>query len=176
MKSVMRCYVINSIKSSNGKVISVICDGNPTNQAFFNLFERVEEKPWLTKCGIFLLFDYVHLLNIRNNWITEKTQKLHFENDQNMTAKWSELKCIFDFKKNQLIKLSRLNFAAIYPKPIERQKVSHCLKVFCDETIAALKTYSKVIHPCNMIETICFLEKVTKFWKIISVKEIYGDT
>ena len=57
----------NSIKSK-GKVISVICNGNRTNQAFFNLFERVEEKPWLTKCGIFLLFNYVHLLkNIRNN-------------------------------------------------------------------------------------------------------------
>ena len=48
--------------------------------------------------------------------------------------------------------------------------------MFCDETIAALKTYSVVIHPCIMNETICFLEKVTKFWKIFSVKEIYGDT
>ena len=81
-------YGNSSIESSNGKVISVICDGNRTNQAFFNLFERVEEKPLLTKCGIFLLFDYVHLLkSIRNNWITENTQELHFENDQNMTAK-----------------------------------------------------------------------------------------
>ena len=95
------CYVINSIKSSNGKVISVICDGNRTNQAFFNLFERVEEKPLLTKCGIFLLFDYVHLIkNIRNNWITEKTQELNFENDQSMTAEWSDLKCILNFKKD----------------------------------------------------------------------------
>ena len=92
-----------------------------------------------------------------------------------MTAKWSDLKCILDFEKDQLIKLSRLNFVAIHPKPIVRQKVLHCLKVFCDETIAALKTYSKVIHPCNMNETICFLEKVTKFWKIVSVKEIYDD-
>ncbi|XP_065650888.1 uncharacterized protein LOC136079096 [Hydra vulgaris] len=171
------CYVINSIKSSNGKVISVICDGNQTNQAFFNLFERVEEKPWLTKCGIFLLFDYVHLLkSIRNNWITKKTQELHFEKNQDMTAKWSDLKCLFDFEKDQLIKLSRLNFVAIHPKLIERQNVSHCLIVFCDETIPALKTYSKVIHPCNINETIWFLEKVTKFWKIVSVKEIYGDT
>ena len=85
------------------------------------------------------------------------------------------LNVFFDFEKDQLIKLSRLNFFAIHPKPIERQKVSHCLKVFCDKTIAALKTYSKVIHPCNMNETICFLEKVTKFWKTVSVKEIYGD-
>ena len=110
------CYLINSSKSSNRKVISVICDGNRTNQASLN-FERVEEKPLLTKCGIFLLLDYVHLLkNIRNNWITKKTQELHFENDQNITAKWSDLKCIFDFKKDQLIKLSRLNFGSYTPK------------------------------------------------------------
>ena len=93
-----------------------------------------------------------------------------------MTTKWSDLKCIFDFEKDQLIKLSRLNFVAIQPKPIKRQKVSHCLKVFCHETIAGLKTYSKVIHPCSMNETICVLEKITKFWKIVSVKEIYGNT
>ena len=61
-----------------------------------------------------------------------------------MTAKWIDLKYIFDFERDQLIKLSRLNFVAIHPKPIERQKVSHCLKVFCDETIAALKTYSEL--------------------------------
>ena len=34
------CNVVNLINSSNGKVISAICDGNRTNQAFFNLFER----------------------------------------------------------------------------------------------------------------------------------------
>ena len=34
------------------------------------------------------------------------------------------------------------NKVAVQPKPIERQNVSTCLRVFCDETIAALR-----VHP-----------------------------
>ena len=35
---------------------------------------------------------------------------------------------------------SRLTEVAVRPKPIERQKVATCLRVFCDETCAALRT------------------------------------
>ena len=38
--------------------------------------------------------------------------------------------------------MSKLNKVAVQPKPIERQNVSTCLRVFCDETIAALR-----VHP-----------------------------
>ena len=36
---------------------------------------------------------------------------------------------------------SLLNGVAVRPKPIERQKVSTCLKVFCDETYTALRSH-----------------------------------
>ena len=59
--------------------MAVITDNNRTNQAFFKLFNTPESKPWKTSDGIFLLYDYVHLLkSVRNNWITEKTQNLEF--------------------------------------------------------------------------------------------------
>ena len=60
-------------------VKTVICDGNRNNQAFFRLFDTEPQQPWLTKGGMYLLYDFVHLLkNIRNNWLTEKMGELAF--------------------------------------------------------------------------------------------------
>ena len=66
---------IDLIKSSNSKIISIICDGNRINQSFFKKFETQPERPWLTVDNMFLLFDFVHLIkSIRNNWLTEKNR------------------------------------------------------------------------------------------------------
>ena len=154
----------------------MICDDNRVNQKCFKKFLTVPGKPWLTQDGMFLFFDYVHLLkNIRNNWITEKCSELKFyDNGIEMVAKWEILKSLYKREKDEIIKLSKLTEVSVYPKPIERQKVSHCLKFFCDETIAALKTTTYLpIDETN--ETVIFLEKILKFWKIVSTKEIYGD-
>lgn len=72
-------------------------------------------------------------------------------------------------KKNQF-KLSKLTEIAVLPRPIERQKVFHNLKMFCEETVTAMKT-----HPLNETrETVTFI-KGLKFWKIVSIKDIYGS-
>ena len=52
--------IINQVRNLNGNIVSIICDGNRTNQSFFTKFNRVS--PWLTSENIFLLFDYVHLM------------------------------------------------------------------------------------------------------------------
>ena len=65
---------IISIKTAGGTINSLICDNNRTNQKFFKSFPTVLNKPWVTTEGLFLLFDYVHIINhIRNNWLTEKS-------------------------------------------------------------------------------------------------------
>ena len=53
------------------------------------------------------------------------------------------------------------------PKPIERQNVSISLKVFCDETVAALKSNKQLE---NVNDTVTFLSKFVKFLKIVNVK------
>jgi len=58
-------------------------------------------------------------------------------------AKWSVLKKLHLMEERNLIKLSYLTPKSISPTPIERQKVSACLKIFCDITVAALRS-----HPC----------------------------
>ena len=62
------------IKSGSGKVKVIISDGNRVNQSAFKKFDTVENMPWKTNNGTYLLYDFVHLLkNIRNLWLTEKT-------------------------------------------------------------------------------------------------------
>lgn len=104
--------LISKILLANGNVIALICDGNRTNQVLFKRFEVITEKPWLTIDNKFLLFDYVHIVkNIRNNWMTEKTGELNFEDGGVLrTAKWEHLsKLYYAESKSPLVKLSKLN-------------------------------------------------------------------
>jgi len=97
--------------STAGVVVKAIkCDDNQVNQAFFRLYETISGKPWLTTDGIFLLFDFVHLLkNIRNLWLTEKTGELiFFENGHLKVAKWSHLRKLFNLEQAGLLNLSDL--------------------------------------------------------------------
>lgn len=128
--------IYENIKSqTGGEVSAIIADGNRVNQKFFARFNTEPEKPWLVKdSSTYLLYDYVHLLkSIRNNWLTEKCGELEFEaNGKVMVARWSDLVCLHSLEENSLIKVSRLSKIAVYPKPIERQRVSTCLQIFCD--------------------------------------------
>ena len=159
-----------AILSAGGEVKVIICDGNRTNQAFFKKFNTVPEKPWLTENGQYLLFDYVHLLkNIRNLWLTEKMGELIFEDNGIIrTAKWSHLKQLFELESGSMIKLSSLNEVAVAPKPVERQRVSSCLRVFCERTYHALLNHSGLSD--DKYDTAIFLNKVITWWKIINVK------
>ena len=76
---------IKMIREAGGDVKSVIVDGNRTNQKFFKSFPTVPGKPWLTTDGIYLLYDYVHLMkSIRNNWLTECDGEFNYLNN----GKW----------------------------------------------------------------------------------------
>ena len=48
--------IINLITNSCDDVVCVIDYNNRTNQGFLNHFDTVDEKPWKTKEGLFLLF------------------------------------------------------------------------------------------------------------------------
>ena len=119
----------------------------------------------------FLLYDYVHVVKcIRNNWLGEISGELKFEFEgEVMLAKWSDLQLLHEAESKTLIKLSKLNAVAVAPKPIERQKVSTCLRVFCDETIAALESHPK-LDGVDVHGTLQFIRIIVRFWKILNVK------
>ena len=142
----------------------------------FQKFETFPNKPWLTVDQTFLLFDYVHLLkNVRNNWITEKSQKIAFQipglNDETHVAKWEDLIQLFRLEASHCVSLSRLDSKSINPKPIERQNVTTCLRVFSDETLAALKTHPAV-NQDEVRGTAAFIKIFIDLWKILNVHSL----
>ena len=123
-----------------------------------------------------MLFDYVHLLkSIRNNWITEKTQELLYtKSGKQRTAKWSDLKKLHNFEKENLIIMSRLSDTSVCPKPIECQKVSTCLQAFCDRTVLALRTHL-LLNNLDVSDTANFINIFIEFWKIVNGHVSFED-
>ena len=143
--------IVKAIESEQeNKVIAVIADGHRTNQKYFSTWAMdfpSRSKPWLCEnSDIFLLFDYVNVVKcLRNNWLTEKTKRLQYTfNGVTQVAKWSDLVEVKEADSNSLLKLFKLNDVAVSPKPIERQSVSICLRIFCNKTIAALESHPKI--------------------------------
>ena len=101
----------------------------------------------------------------------KKTEIVFCENGVAKIAKWSHLVTLYKLESSCIRKLSKLNEVDISPKPIERQKVSTCLGVFCEETVAALT------HPgMSAVEgTAAFVMLVVKFGKIVNVKGLGAD-
>ncbi|XP_065659240.1 uncharacterized protein LOC136083651 [Hydra vulgaris] len=164
-------YTINNIE--NSKTLVIITDGNQVNQRFFGMFKTVDSKPWLTTSGIYLLYDYVHLLeSIRNNWLTKKTGELQFLNNKELAlAKWSDLETIYKTECNSLFKLSKLTAKSVYPKPIERQSVKFCLSVFCKKTVAVLRTHPEIENKA-FEGTAVFIEKIIFFRMLLMSKHL----
>lgn len=161
-----------AIESSGGDVKAIISDGNRTNQSFFKLYKTIPNKPWLTENGTYLLFDFVHLLkNIRNNWLTEQMGELTFKDDGIVRiAKWGHLTKLYLLESRSSLKMSKLNEIAVAPKPIERQKVNTCLKVFCEETYNAILNHPGMKDQNDREDTAIFIKKVMTWWTIMNVK------
>ena len=155
---------MENIAESSGKLKAIICDGNRTNQACFKKFTTVESEPWLTTDGIYLLYDYVHLMkNIRNLWITEVTLQLEYQ-DNGVThiAYFQHIRDLFHSEQKIFFKMSDLDETSVYPKPIERQRVKPCLNVFSEKTIVALDLFGNKTKT-DVSGTVLFLRKVHKW-------------
>ena len=162
-----------NIEQAGGIVKAIVCDGNRTNQAYFRKYVTLPDQPWLTEDGTYLLYDFVHLLkNIRNLWLTEKTGELTYVFEGVvLTAKWQVIRDIHELESYSLVKMSCLTDAAVNPKPIERQRVETCLKVFCNKTAQALLHHPKMKQTQKVADTYLFIEIVLKWWKILNVKQ-----
>ena len=112
--------------NSSAKLKVIICDGNRTNQNLFQKYETEDGKPWLKVDGIYLLFDYVHVLNnIRNSWFTEKILQLQFKHDgKTIISNFQHLRQLFHSEEEQTLKMSELDKVSIcIPEASERHRV-----------------------------------------------------
>ena len=126
----------------------------------------------------------MHLIkSIRPNWLTEKNGELVFKDNDgsDKTAKWNHLIELYEeeskvrLNESRTCGLSLHNGVAVRPKPIKREKVSTCLKVFCDETYTALRSHPSLINRDDVEETAEFIRSVTAMWKILNVCSKYKD-
>ena len=83
---------------------------------------------------LYLLYDPINLIkNIRNNWVTEKMQKLFFKGDKyqlTVTAKWVDLVFVYHDEKENDVHMTPLTYASLHPTNFEKQKVSIIQNIF----------------------------------------------
>ena len=149
------------------------------NQKMFKMFHEIHKSLTLSSVvhpisnprlpSLHLTYDPTHALqNIRNNWISDKTQTLKFvvpDTNVTITAKCNHLKIIYK-KERAMIKDTKLDHCSLFPNSFERQKVSLVLNVFNEKTVAASKQN-------NFDETAIFVEHVNKMWNILNVRSRY---
>ena len=113
------------------------------------------------------IYDPPHLLkNIRNNWMTEKTQTLVFidpDTKEEVTAKWQDLVDIYNEEQESILRETKLDYKTLYPNSFEKQKVNLAVNVFNQKTVVALRRRGK-------LGTASFVAHVTKMWEILNIK------
>ena len=63
--------------------------------------------------------------------------------------------------------MSKLTEVSVYPKPIERQSVAACLRVFCEVTCTAIINHPGMRNVDGRENTAAFIKIVVNRWKIL---------
>ena len=166
-----------TIHQCGSYVFLIMADNLFVNQKLLKIFhEKFKTKeifavthpvPNLKFSVMYSLYDPVHLIkNIRNNWITEKCQKLKFydpESGKHVIAAWGDLIKLNELESESAIRLTKLSPRALWPSNFEKQKVQLALNI-CNEKVFATLTFM------SFNETANFVGKVERMWRIINVK------
>ena len=173
-----QCKIIIEIIHQNfGFVFLLMSDNLRTNQKCFGQFHKTYGSVNVFSINhpvknthfeqLYIFYDPTHLVkNIRNNWVTEKMQKLRYFDtscEEAVTAKWSDLISIYNEEKDNDVRITPINYATLHPSNFEKQKVKLVQNVFNEKTVAALTI--KGYH-----DTATFVSHVTKLWNILNTK------
>ena len=139
--------------------------------------------------GLFLTFDFVHILKIiRNNWLNKKCDnKLFSCPDVNSIsddrcgfplkichASFRDIRMLYNSERDSLAKLApRLTSKACYPSNLERQNVKSVLKVVHESMIAALDIQNEQRCPVFKCNTSDFVGILLTLWKMFNVNMPY---
>lgn len=97
---------------------------------------------------------------IRNNWISEKCQKISLDNQT--IASFADVRQIYEEEKDSILKTTPLTQAAVNPSRLQLQNVQHVLRVFNDKVVAALKLKGRC-------ETADFVQTILNWWNVVNV-------
>ena len=95
-----------------------------------------------------------------------------YDNSKSWNASFSHLAVIYQLEQTSVIKQgNRLNYKCLHPHSIERLNVKLALRVFCDITVASLRTFGPSQEQLpNWEGTQFVIEIILKFWNIVNVK------
>ena len=95
-----------------------------------------------------------------------------YDNSKSWNASFSHLDVIYQLEQTSVIKQgNRLNYKCLHPHSMERHNVKLALRVFCDTTVASLRTFGPSQEQLpNWEGTQVFIEIIVKFWDIVNVK------
>lgn len=164
--------VIEFIQNCGFEVLCIITDNHRINR---NLFKKLSSNgiqfpnPQYSDKKFFLSYDFVHVFkNIRNNWVNLKNFDKAFvfpdfvNNDNIKMARFKDLRDAYDSEKHLVVKKAYiLNYKAMYPTNLEKQKVYLVDNIFHHSTIAAMRDF-------KYNETADFLEIIRNWWDIVN--------
>ena len=170
--------VIKFVHDAGGYVFGIMSDNLSVNQKTFKMFQDTFKRigvcsvthpfPNSKFAVLFTLYDPTHLFkNIRNNWITEKSQTLEFidpETNETCTAKWKHLIEIYNSDLESDLKATKLDYKTLHPNNFEKQKVHLACNVFNEKTCAVLDGKT------GMEGTSKFIKLVTRMWNILNIR------
>ena len=89
-----------------------------------------------------------------------KTTQLKFEDQgKEYIADFQHVRALYKCEESNFFTMSGLDEVSVYPKPIERQRVEPCLKVFSEKVIVALELWDKD-KSVDVKGTVLFIKKV----------------
>lgn len=157
--------VAAAVEKAGGVVIGSITDNHKLNQHYCKQFTLLSEctavHPFDTERVWYLLFDTVHILKcIRNNWITEKCQRLSLNGE--FVGSFSDVQKLYESEKDSILKTTPLTQSAVYPSRLQLQNVTHVLHVFNEKVVASLRLHGST-------ETANFIQQVLDWWTVVNV-------
>jgi hypothetical protein len=164
-----------AVSNAGGTVVSCVCDNCATNVSVYNKFGG-PGKVFMEAINrhVFLVFDYIHIFkNIRNNWITVSNKELTFMKDGIVyTARWADIEAVYNEDRTTSIRLTKLTYSSVYPKPLQRQSVPFVCQVFHEKTVAALSTLKDKL--CIREGTIILIKLIVDWFHMMNVKDRYS--
>ena len=103
-----------------------------------------------------------------------KDQQLSFTiDDKEYVACWADIRSLYMEDRNTSIRLTKLTYNSIFPKPLQRQSVPLVCQVSHDKTVAALTTLKTKL---NINEgTIELVRLVTNWFKMMNIKDSVSE-
>ena len=168
-------HALVTVRNAGGTTISCVCDNCNTNVAVYRkLGGPGKSFIEVINSYAFLIYDYVHSFkNIRNNWITEHIKEISFTIDEKTyVARWSDIEALYNEDRKNSIRLTKLTYTAVYPKPLQRQSVPFVCQIFNDKTVAALSIVKN--KPGIIDSIIVFVKLITDWFHMMNVKDGYS--